>query len=343
MKVDRSMDIWFSIIIAAYNCRDYIRRCVESVIEQQLKNYELIIVDDGSNDGTSEICDEYDKYDGVTIIHQHNQGHTAARKNGIKKARGKYICILDADDWLESNYVSVLRDCISNIDYAPDVIAYNYNRVDPQNGNREIKSWIKSGYYNKDKLKQEVYPIMLSNPNGVYYTFGMFPTLWSKAFKKEIILEVMEMLDTDIVLGEDVFCVYLALIKAESLVVLEQSLYNYYINPYSLTRNYITNNFRKLTKLCELIDNRYPESLVDQIRRYKLYMLMGAITNETRGPLKTKDIIIELRNRCKLDTFDDCIQHTIIPNCPLFRKVIWKMLKFRMYRTLVSVLRILKA
>lgn len=335
------MEFSISIIIAVYNCRHYIRRCIESAINQQSENYEIIIVDDGSTDGTAEICDEYKTLNKITIIHQENQGHTVARKRGIKESRGKYICIIDADDWIEPNFISVLEEGINN-HFSLDIIAFNYIRVDMTGGSDKIESHIEKGYYNKEQLKRDIYPIMLSDSRERFYTFGVSPTLWSKAFKKEIITDVIELLDTGIALGEDAFCVYLSFYKAGTILFIDKYLYNYQINPTSLTRKYAKNNFDKLLRLCELMDRTYPESLIEQVRRYKLSMLMGAITNETRGPLQIKDILLELKNKCKMATFRDCIYNTIAPNCSFYRKIIWKMLKLKMYRLLVFSLRILR-
>ena len=336
------MEIYISIIIAVYNCHDYIRRCIDSAIDQQSENYEIIIVDDGSTDGTSEICDEYNEHERIKVIHQQNQGHTVARKVGVQEAKGQYICIVDADDWIESTFALDLEKSIERLDDTPDIISFNYNRVDLDGDNCSVISRVNCGYYNKERLTKLVYPIMLSDPSGEFYTFGVFPTLWSKAFKKEIIADVMELLDPGIVLGEDAFCVYLSFYKAESVLFIDKHLYNYQINSNSLTRKYAKNNFDKLSRLCELLDRTYPASLLEQVRRYKLSMLMGAITNETRGPLHTKDIILELKNRCKIPTFQDCIYKTIAPNCSFYRKIIWRMLKLRMYRLLVISLRALK-
>lgn len=335
------MEYCISIIIAVFNCRDYIRRCIDSAIDQRSENYEIIIVDDGSTDGTAEICDEYITYNRIKIIHQANQGHTAARKRGIKEAKGKYICVLDADDWVEPNFVSILEEGINNYS-SLDIIAFNYNRIDMNGDSCKIDSRVKKGYYKKRQLKKDIYPIMLSDPSGTFYSFGVFPTLWSKAFKKEIIADVIDLLNPGIVLGEDAFCVYLSFYKAESILFIDKYLYNYRINSDSLTRKYAKDNFDKLSKLCELMDKTYPVSLIEQVRRYKLSMLMGAITNETRGPLPTKNIIIELKNRCKMTTFRDCIYNTISPNCPLSRKILWRMLKLKMYRPLVVFLRTFK-
>lgn len=103
-----SMDL-ISVIIPAYNIEQYIGKCVESVIKQSYTEMEVILVDDGSTDGTSEICDKYAiKDDRIKVIHRKNGGLSAARNSGIDAARGKYLYFVDGDDMIHI-------DCIGNM------------------------------------------------------------------------------------------------------------------------------------------------------------------------------------------------------------------------------------
>ena len=85
-----------SVIVPVYNVTNYISRCVESVLCQSMQDFELILVDDGSTDGSGEICDSYaNKDDRICVIHQENQGLSAARNRGLKEAKGEYIAFID--------------------------------------------------------------------------------------------------------------------------------------------------------------------------------------------------------------------------------------------------------
>ena len=91
---------FLSIIIPIYNVEAYLRQCIDSVLEQKLDDYELILVDDGSPDNCPQICDEYaEKYPQIQVIHQENGGSSAARNSGLRAAEGKYIVFIDSDDW----------------------------------------------------------------------------------------------------------------------------------------------------------------------------------------------------------------------------------------------------
>ena len=95
-----------SVIIPVYNVEKYIRQCVDSVLEQSYKDFELILVDDGSPDNSPAICDEYAQKDTrVSVIHQKNLGVSAARNNGIRHAKGEWITFVDSDDWVDTDYL----------------------------------------------------------------------------------------------------------------------------------------------------------------------------------------------------------------------------------------------
>ena len=95
-----------SIIVPVYNVEQYLDKCIKSILNQTFKDFELILVDDGSIDNSGEICDEYAKKDSrVKVIHKKNGGLAAARNTGLIIARGDYVGFVDSDDWIEPRYV----------------------------------------------------------------------------------------------------------------------------------------------------------------------------------------------------------------------------------------------
>ncbi|MBR5177774.1 MAG: glycosyltransferase family 2 protein [Lachnospiraceae bacterium] len=98
-----------SIIIPCYNVEKYVERCIDSVIQQTYKNTEIILVNDGSNDKTGDICDTYSKKDGrITVIHKRNGGASSARNLGMSVATGDYIYFIDSDDWISKRTLQYL-------------------------------------------------------------------------------------------------------------------------------------------------------------------------------------------------------------------------------------------
>src|SRR5699024_7704751 len=113
-----------SIIIPAYNVEDYIEQCIKSVIQQSYSNIEIIVINDGSTDGTRKIIEKYiENNENLVLKNQDNQGQSAARNKGIELSKGEYIMFLDSDDYLSTNTV---KNLVSNIEkYEPDLIRFS--------------------------------------------------------------------------------------------------------------------------------------------------------------------------------------------------------------------------
>ena len=108
-----------SIIIPVYNVAQYLDQCLQSVMDQSYTDWECILVDDGSKDGSGVQCDEWSKRDSrFRVIHQQNQGVSAARNKGLDVSQGAWICFIDSDDWVRPNYIQHLVESIDDeVDY----------------------------------------------------------------------------------------------------------------------------------------------------------------------------------------------------------------------------------
>lgn len=113
-----------SIIIPVYKVEPYLDRCIESVVNQSYRELEIILVDDGSPDRCGAMCDEWaDKDSRIQVIHQQNEGLSAARNAGIDRATGEYLCFIDSDDWIESDMMDHLLRAASK---AADIVCCNF-------------------------------------------------------------------------------------------------------------------------------------------------------------------------------------------------------------------------
>ena len=109
-----SMGEIISVIVPVYNVQKYLRRCIDSILNQTYRNLEIILVDDGSSDESGAICDNYASEDNrIKVIHKSNGGLSSARNAGILESTGNYICFVDSDDWLDERYVEVLYKLIN--------------------------------------------------------------------------------------------------------------------------------------------------------------------------------------------------------------------------------------
>lgn len=117
-----------SIIVPVYNVKPYLDKCVASILNQSFADFELILVDDGSTDGSGELCDVYKTQDSrIKIIHQRNQGQAVARNRAIKEANGCYIGFVDSDDWIEPDMYKFLLDAA--IETKADVVICRLQRI----------------------------------------------------------------------------------------------------------------------------------------------------------------------------------------------------------------------
>jgi glycosyltransferase involved in cell wall biosynthesis len=123
----------FSVIIPTYNRADFVTEAVDSVLRQSFKDYEIIVIDDGSTDTTTEALEQYGRT--ITVMHQANRGVSAARNAGIRKANGTWIAFLDSDDEWNENYLARQWEQIS---FNPDVIAFITNAINIDVGGRSL-------------------------------------------------------------------------------------------------------------------------------------------------------------------------------------------------------------
>ena len=175
------MEVKISVIVPVYNCEDKIKRCVESIIAQGIKELEIILVNDGSTDNSAEVCNRIMQSEpGVKVIHQSNVGVSMARNSGIKKAVGKYVTFVDADDYLTENPI---------YEKAINIL---------EKENVEVVSWLwqyeQGGKYvvSQEKIKNIPYGKVNGKSflNILYegnYANGMVVAVWNKLYKRELI------------------------------------------------------------------------------------------------------------------------------------------------------------
>lgn len=117
--------VLISVIVPVYNVKPYIRQAMDSLLNQTMKNIEIILIDDGSSDGSGTICDDYLEFSNVTVFHKNNEGQGIARNIGITKAKGKYIYFMDSDDYIEVETMQYLYDIAEEKE--TDIICFEAN------------------------------------------------------------------------------------------------------------------------------------------------------------------------------------------------------------------------
>lgn len=215
-----------SVIVPIFNVERYLPRCIDSIINQQYRNIEIILVDDGSSDNSAKICDTYEEKDTrIKVIHQKNRGLIGARYTGLLSAKATYVAFVDGDDWIDEYIYAVLMQPI--IEYKVESVTSGYTMF--WNDDKKVMSTdqsFKEGIYDKDRIQKCLIPRMLWNEHN-----GLFPlntAMWNKIFLKEKLLEVYEELSKQtFYYAEDVAAFYPYILKTNSMYILHESHYFY--------------------------------------------------------------------------------------------------------------------
>lgn len=223
-----------SVIVPVYNEEKYIRECLDSILAQTYKNFELIVIDDGSTDESGKICDEYMQQDArVRVVHIERSGVIHARKTGVAEAKGLYATFVDADDKIDCDmYEKMMQDIEEN---AADVAICSMVR-ETAKGQVPMPNYLKAGCYDKKALIKDFYPHMLFSFE--YCDPAIRPSLCNKIIKKELLEKIIFDVDDTIVFGEDVLISYPVMILADKICVREDSFYHYRQNFNSVTNVY---------------------------------------------------------------------------------------------------------
>lgn len=207
-----------SIIIPIYNVSQYLNECIQSVVNQSYKDFECVLIDDGSSDGCEMICDQWAQKDSrIKVIHQSNQGVSKARNRGIAEAQGEYIIFIDSDDWIDPNYLNELFQPIEkyNVDLVVCGLQQQYN-----NGTFQNYSY-KTGIIKIEKQFTNEF----TDINKQFLLFG--PVI--KLYRKSIIQKHNIHFPPEYTYGEDLLFNYSYLEYVKAIYIVDQCLYHYRI------------------------------------------------------------------------------------------------------------------
>ena len=221
-----------SIIVPVYNLIDYLDRCVESLLGQTCKEIEIILVDDGSTDGSGARCDEYAGEDArIKVIHKANGGLVSAWKRGLKESTCPYVSFVDGDDWIDTGMIEDLLTFAKGGDR--EIISCDY-LIEQPGELRAVYQGLVAGEYNREQLEKLVFPKLLGNENRMVCLSRCM-----KLISRELIEKNAHYSEEDLRMGEDVAVMLPTLLDCDRLVVLEhKAYYHYYYNPASMVHKY---------------------------------------------------------------------------------------------------------
>lgn len=216
---------FFSVIVPTYNNEKEIRKCVISILFQTYRNFELIIVDDGSTDATPSICDQFASKDNrIRVIHKTNEGVAAARNDGLHYSLGKYIYYVDADDWISNQLLWEAAKILESSEQ-PDIFAFGINLVMDDHVDAH-PCFVKPGMYCKRQLQLEIYPRMMDRRGRRIWMRVITPYLVDKVIKRDLLMEHYCQ-DTSLFMGEDSVCAYECIYYARKVYFSEHIMYYY--------------------------------------------------------------------------------------------------------------------
>ena len=211
-----------SVIVPVYNIEQYVGICIESLIKQTYTDLEIIVVDDGSTDRSSALCDLYANKDKrIKVIHKQNGGLVSARKAGAAIANGKYIGYVDGDDWVEPDYYEMMYRSAVKAD--ADTVCAGFSR-DLFSHKVKCSNNVLDGIYDGENLEM-LYRQMMSCDD--YFTIGVTTYLWNKLFRTDLVRELQLSVDERITIGEDAAVTYPALLKAKRVYICDNCSYHY--------------------------------------------------------------------------------------------------------------------
>lgn len=208
-----SMNRMVSVIVPCYNAAGTVERCIRSLLDQTYGDFEIITVNDGSSDGTSDVLRRLSEEDDrIIIIEQENSGVSAARNNGMKIAQGEYISFVDSDDYVEPIFLERLTDCISDADIS--VCHYITETVDAVRPSETVSV---------EDLYREMF---LPQDNIAAF-------VWNRLYRSSIVKELALEFDEKIYACEDTFFNFMYMKNVSKAGICKEYLYHYVINPES--------------------------------------------------------------------------------------------------------------
>lgn len=298
----------FSIIVPVYNTAQYLEQCFDSITKQSFEDFEVVIIDDGSSDGSEIICDQYCKKDSrFTVFHQNNQGSSSARNQGLALCKGDLICFIDADDWVEPSFLYNFYDCIQENDADVVISAFYYDKDNEE------------AYFPNKPSKLDGRTVIKESLDRTLHSGLVF-----KAIKKELIFNNNLRFPRQNYF-EDMFFNCALMHYVQSICYCPVATYHYRFNPSSQTN--IQDTEKRVSLYSEFCENM--ESLFDKYQMWNEPLFYKALYKEVNIqklrlikesygiPARTaiRRTFKDSANFYPIHTLSDCFNYAAIKTC----------------------------
>ncbi|MDO4662561.1 MAG: glycosyltransferase [Tissierellia bacterium] len=326
-----------SVVVAIYNVEKYVKKCIESLLDETNDEYELILVDDGSKDNSAAICDSYSNHKNIKVIHQENSGVSVARNTGIENSTGKWITFVDGDDFVDKGFIKEIINSIDNID--TDMIVFNYNafydsnrvfkcRMIPFDGNQYVSD--KKDLFQKRMISQYY-------KGGDKSTVVSSGTTWCKVIKKDILETNNVRFKPGLIKAQDTVFWLNATEFADKIYYLDKCLYNYRLSSGSISsgKRYIKNSVDEFdnlifeySKFIEKYDK--DQSYIEAFNLRCIQVLMWNIDHNffnKKNDKKLTDKTNELKDLIERKNYSRAIDNVDKENLPTRLKVLLRYMR----------------
>lgn len=299
-----------SIIVPVYNVEHYIDECLNSLLNQSYPNIEIILVDDGSKDKSSSICDAYSsKYSNVHVVHKKNGGLGFARNTGIDNCHGEYLLFIDSDDYVANNYVEKMFDNL--VKTQSDACMCGYTTFDG-NVKNEIKNGLAGNIFSNSEITSKIIPMMCGrDKHGISVQMSSCMVMYKYSIINENKIKFFSEREF---ISEDLLFNINYLSHCKKVVCTEETGYFYRYNPTSLTHVYLKERFDKQKIMTSKV--------IEETKKLGIYdMCEDRIVNTflgwTRACLKMEQMnryengLSQSVNNMKLIIYDDYVRNIV--------------------------------
>lgn len=324
-----------SIIVPIYNVEKYLHRSIESLRKQTLSDIEIILVNDGSTDGSLSICRSYEKIDSrIHVIDKVNEGVSATRNAGLENAQGEYIGFIDPDDWIEKDMYSNMYQQIKKMH--ADICMCNYV-ID---NNQKKMSMLLEGeqdFLEKQEIIDQIIPDMISSPNLNSRGKTIMGSVWRLLIERKLISQHKLRFPVEITLMEDlIFCIQ-AFLKCNRIAISRGEYYHYMINENSALTSYKNDIIKTQRQVYMYIEQMLKKEKVytileERMKVRYINMYINSIANEVHrnNSKKEREKIIAIYNLCQDNILKEKLKAINIKDYTTRKKIVLKAMKYNL-------------
>lgn len=269
--MNKKVDPLVSVIVPIYNTQNLLPRCLGSILCQTYASMEIILVNDGSTDGSLAVCEKYtEKDDRIQIISQSNQGIIVAKKTGIRRAHGEYVMFVDSDDWIEPKLLETMVRAMQ--EYNCSLVCTDVYKDFENKITVEYRNMIPAGVHETDKITKDLFFYKDT------YEYGILPYSVAKLYPIDMLKEVLNNISDNIRYAEDKAIVFSFVFQNIKVCFMDNIYYHYCVRDESVCRLENPNYLIELTAVYKYIKKIFDEK---KEREYLLWQLGKWLLRET--------------------------------------------------------------